>query len=219
MAKKKVYIGLITKGKRKGRKGFVSLENWIKQNKEKIVSGEIVLTDTESKVFRKVVKNEKISLKAELRFRYKGKFLNSEQQKFLTKQLKQLDKPFTQENINEYFEKEIFYTYSSLEVTDIIMNHDGEVKINGETMDKASAIVEFNELNNENYIEWSDQLEIRPTDIFFIIYDATFKPSTKTLDIDTMVNDETRIIASDPEQAKKRKAEKAKQRRLDRKKK
>ena len=215
MPKNKVYIGIIPSGKRKGRKGFISIENWIKQNKQDPNFDTDQLTENESKVFKKILKNEKISLKAKSRFRYKGRFLNKEQQKYLTKQLSQLGKPFTQKNIDKYFEKEIFYTFNSLEVPDAILNHDGEVAINGEIMEKSAAIAEFNELNAENYLEWSDQLDIKPTDIFFIIYDATFKPSTKVLDIDTMVNDEGRVIISDPEEAKKRKAEKAKQKRID----
>lgn len=215
MPKNKIYIGIIPSGKRKGRKGFVSLENWIKQNKQDSNFDPDQLTENESKVFKKILKNEKISLKAKSRFRYKGRFLNKEQQKYLTKQLSQLGKPFTQKNIDKYFEKEIFYTFNSLEVPDAILNHDGEVAINGEIMEQSAAIAEFNELNAENYLEWSDQLDIKPTDIFFIIYDATFKPSTKVLDIDTMVNDEGRVIISDPEEAKKRKAEKAKQKRID----
>lgn len=193
----KRYIGKITKGKYKGRSGFVSQRDYIKQNKEKILSGELFPTASELKVFKQLEKNEKISIKAKGRLRYKGKFLNKFAENRIRKFLKKV--PLTQENINNAYEKALFFTFRSNEVADMINNHKGLVLLNGEAFQKAEAITEFDILNQENFREWADELEIDTAAIYFIVYDATYTPETKELDIDTMVNDADRVITSDPE--------------------
>lgn len=190
----KRYRGKITKGKRKGKQGFITQREWIKQNIIKPDFNESSLNTAELKEYNKILKNQKISLKAKLRPRIKGKFLNKEQTKFLKKKLKEFGKEFTQENVNFYVNYEIFFTFQSLHGTDLINNHNGEITINKKEFSKSDAIIEFDALNRENYKEWADTLEISKSEIWFIIYDAYYTPFTKVLNIDTMVNDQTRII-------------------------
>ena len=205
MAKK--YIGKITKGKYKGRTGFVSQKDWIKQNRDNINFDEAELNKEETKVFKQILKNEKISEKAKGRLRYKGKFINKEAETRIRKFLKKV--PLTKENIENAFEKELFFTFRSNEISDVLNDHKGPIKLNGEPFELPEAIIEFDTLNAENFEEWSEELDIDKSAIFFIVYDATYNPETKTLDIDTMVNDETRVVTSDPEIKKKRAEEKA----------
>lgn len=201
MAKKKIYIGKITKGKRKGKTGFVTQKDWLKQNNENILSGEIRLTESESKVFKRVQKSGS-------RLRYKGRFLNKEQQKYILKTLGDLGEEVNQTNINFWFEKELFFTIRSFEMSDALSNHKGIIQLNKIPFELSEAILEFDKLNAENYQEWSDILEIDKSAIFFIIYDALYTPINKTLNIITMIKDESRIVTSDPEIKAKRKAEK-----------
>jgi hypothetical protein len=206
MAQKK-YIGKITKGKYKGRTGFVSQKDWIKQNRDNINFDEAELNKEETKVFKQILKNEKISEKAKGRIRYKGKFITKEAETRIKKFLKKL--PLTKENIENAFEKELFFTFRSNEISDILNDHKGPIKLNGELFELPEAIIEFDTLNAENFEEWSEELDIDKSAIFFIVYDATYNPETKVLDIDTMVNDESRVVTSDPEIKKKRAEEKA----------
>ena len=198
MAKK--YIGKITKGKYKGRTGFVSQRDYIKQNKESFLSGEIFPTKEEEKILKQITKNEG-------RLRYKGKFITKEAETRILKFLKKL--PPTKENIENAFEKSLFFTFRSNEISDILNEHKGPILLNGEHFELAEAIIEFDTLNAENFEEWSEELGIDKSAIFFIVYDATYTPETKALDIDTMVNDESRVVTSDPEIKKARAAEKA----------
>jgi hypothetical protein len=210
----KRYRGIITKGKRKGKQGFITQREFIKQNINSITFDTAELNESESKIYKQILKNEKISAKAKERFRFKGKFLNKEAQKFIKKQLDVLGKPYTQENIDLVMNDEIFFTFRSLEISDVLMNHKGPIQLNGEEFSLEEAIVEFDILNQENYREWADKLDIDEGAIFFIIYDATYKPITKVLNIDTMVNDETRVITSDPKTKANRKAEREAKRKL-----
>jgi hypothetical protein len=211
----KRYRGKITKGKRKGKQGFVTLREWIKQNIVKADFNESSLNAGELKEYNKILKNQKISLKAKQRVRIKGRFLDKEQNKFLRKTLKDLGKEFNQKNVDEYYKNEIFFTFQSWFISDVINDHKGSIQLNGKEFNKTDAIIEFDILNKENYREWSDFLDIDEAAIIFIIYDATYNPFTKVLNIDTMVNDESRVVTSDPEIKAARKAaaaaEKAKQ--------
>ena len=198
MAKK--YIGKITKGKYKGRTGFVSQRDYIKQNKENFLSGEILANKEETKILKQITKNEG-------RLRYKGKFITKEAETRILKFLKKL--PPTKENIENAFEKSLFFTFRSNEIADVLNDHKGPILLNGEPFELAEAIIEFDTLNAENFEEWSEELGIDKSAIFFIVYDATYTPETKALDIDTMVNDESRVVTSDPEIKKARAAEKA----------
>jgi hypothetical protein len=211
----KRYRGTITKGKRKGKQGFVTLKDYIKQNVNNITFDPGELNPVELKEYKKLLKNKKISEKAKSRFRYKGRFLNKEQTKLIKKALDELGKPYTQENINEWYELEIFFTFRSIEVNNLLTDHKGPIQINGEEFNLEESIVEFDLLNAENYREWADQLDIDQGAIFFIVYDATYKPSTKILNIDTMVNDETRVVTSDPVTKKRRKEERELKRKLE----
>jgi len=204
----KRYRGTITKGKRKGKQGFVTKKDYLKQNKEAILSGEIRLNKDEAATFLKIEKTAN-------QLRYKGRFLNKEQTKLIKKALDELGKPYTQENINEWYELEIFFTFRSIEVNNLLTDHKGPIQINGEEFNLEEAIVEFDLLNAENYREWADRLDIDQGAIFFIVYDATYKPSTKVLNIDTMVNDETRVVTSDPVTKKRRKEERELKRKLE----
>lgn len=198
MAQKR-YRGKLTKGKRKGKQGFITQKEWLKQNITKPDFDEKSLTADEIKEYNKILKNQKISLKAKARPRIKGRFLNKEQTKYLKKIFKNTGKAFTQENVDEYLNNEISTTFQSLYVSDLINDHKGVVKLNGVEMSKDDAIIEFDVLNRENYREWADTLNIEISKIWFIIYDATYKPATQVLNIDTMVNDESRVIyKSDP---------------------
>jgi hypothetical protein len=191
----KKYIGKITKGKYKGRTGFVSQRDYIKQNREKFLSGEIFPNKEEEKILKQISKNEG-------RLRYKGKFINKEAEARIKKFLKKL--PPTKENIENAFEKALFFTFRSNEIADVLNEHKGPILLNGEVFELPDAIIEFDTLNKENFREWADELEIDESAIFFIVYDATYTPETKELDIDTMVNDESRVVTSDPETKKKR---------------
>jgi hypothetical protein len=203
MAQKR-YRGKITKGKRKGKQGFITQREYIKQNINNINFDPAELNESERKIYKQILKNEKISAKAKQRIRIKGKFLNREQTKYLKKVLKDLGKEFTQENVDLYINNEIFFTFQSLNITDVINDHNGIIKINGKEFSKSDAIIEFDTLNRENYREWADTLKISQSEIWFIIYDAYYTPLTKVLNIDTMVNDQTRIIFnSKPQNAAK----------------
>jgi hypothetical protein len=184
-----------------------SQKDWIKQNRDNINFDEAELNKEETKVFKQILKNEKISEKAKGRLRYKGKFINKEAETRIRKFLKKV--PLTKENIENAFEKELFFTFRSNEISDVLNDHKGPIKLNGEPFELPEAIIEFDTLNAENFEEWSEELDIDKSAIFFIVYDATYNPETKTLDIDTMVNDETRVVTSDPEIKKKRAEEKA----------
>jgi hypothetical protein len=194
----KRYRGKITKGKRKGKQGFVTLREYLKQNIIKPDFNESSLNAGELKEYNKILKNQKISLKAKQRVRIKGRFLDKEQNKFLRKTLKDLGKEFNQKNVDEYYKNEIFFTFQSWFVSDVINDHKGPVQLNGKEFSKTDAIIEFDILNKENYREWSDFLNIDEAAIIFIIYDATYNPATQVLNIDTMVNDESRVVTSDP---------------------
>jgi hypothetical protein len=198
MAQKR-YRGKITKGKRKGKQGFITQREYIKQNINNINFDPAELNESESKIYKQILKNEKISAKAKQRPRIKGKFLNKEQTKYLKKVFKDTGKEFTQENVNLYLNNEIYFAFQSLYITDVINDHKGIVKINGKELSKSDAIIEFDKLNRENYREWSDTLGINQDKIFFIVYDAYYTPATQILNIDTMVNDQTRIITSPPQ--------------------
>jgi hypothetical protein len=203
MAQKR-YRGIITKGKRKGKQGFVTQREFIKQNINSITFDPAELNESEQKIYKQILKNEKISAKAKARPRIKGKFLNKEQTKYIKKTLKETGKDFNQQNIDELLNNELFFTFQSLNITDIINDHNGIIKINGKEFSKSDAIIEFDTLNRENYREWADTLKISQSEIWFIIYDAYYTPLTKILNIDTMVNDQTRIIFnSKPQDAAK----------------
>lgn len=202
----KRYRGKITKGKRKGKQGFITQREWIKQNVDSITFDAAELNESETKELKRLQKNLKISEKAKQRVRIKGRFLDKEQNKFLRKTLKDLGKEFNQKNVDEYYKNEIFFTFQSWFVTDVINDHKGPIQINGKEFSKSDAIIEFDILNKENYREWSDFLDIDEAAIIFIIYDATYNPATQVLNIDTMVNDESRVVTSDPEIKAARKA-------------
>jgi hypothetical protein len=209
MAQKR-YRGKITKGKRKGKQGFISQKEFIKQNINNITFDPAELTESEQKVYKQILKNEKISAKAKQRPRIKGKFLNKEQTKYIKKTLKETGKEFNQQNVDELIKNDLFFTFQSWFISDVINDHNGIVQINGIEFSKSDAIIEFDTLNRENYREWAEFLEIAPTAIIFIVYDATYNPLTKILNIDTMIRDQTRVVTSDPEILKARKKEKQK---------
>ena len=190
----KRYRGKITKGKRKGKQGFITQREWIKQNVDSITFDAAELNESETKELKRLQKNLKISLKAKQRIRIKGKFLNKEQNKYIKKTLKERGKDFNQKNVDELLTDELFFTFQSLHITDLINNHKGGIQINGIDFNKSEAINEFDTLNRENYREWADTLKIKISDIWFIIYDAYYIPLTKVLNIDTMVNDQSRVI-------------------------
>lgn len=209
MAQKR-YRGKITKGKRKGKQGFISQREFIKQNIDSITFDPAELNESETKEYKRLLKNQKISAKAKERPRIKGRFLDKEQSKYIKKTLKETGKEFNQKNVDELVKNDLFFTFQSWFVTDIINDHKGIVQINGIEFSKSDAIINFDVLNRENYREWAEFLDITQTAIIFIVYDATYNPLTKILNIDTMIKDETRIVTSDPEVLKARKKEKQK---------
>jgi len=206
----KRYRGKITKGKRKGKQGFISQREFIKQNIDSITFDPAELNESETKEYKRLLKNQKISAKAKERPRIKGRFLDREQSKYIKKTLKETGKEFTQKNVDELVKNDLFFTFQSWFVTDIINDHKGIVQINGIEFSKSDAIINFDVLNRENYREWAEFLDITQTAIIFIVYDATYNPLTKILNIDTMIKDETRVVTSDPEVLKARKKEKQK---------
>ena len=194
MAKKqKIYIGKITKGKRKGKTGFVAFKDYVRQNIEDISPEN--LNKKELATYKKIVAGKQ---QAEKRVRIGGKFIPKDAEKRIKRFLEKSDLPPTKENILEGAKLRLFLTMRGNEINDIIENHKGTVLINGLAMTKPEAQVEYDKLNRMNIREWSQRLGIDEEKIFFIIYDTAYKQDTKEFYIFTKVSDQTRVISSPP---------------------
>ena len=194
MATKKVYRQKLLKVSIKAGPDSSVKEISSNKTKKKSFPVKIFPNKEEEKILKQIDKNEG-------RLRYKGKFINKEAETRIRKFLKKV--PLTKENIENAFEKELFFTFRSNEISDVLNDHKGPILLNGDIFELPEAIIEFDTLNKENFREWSDELDIDEASIFFIVYDATYNPETKQLDIDTMVNDESRVVTSNPEIKKK----------------
>jgi ribosomal protein S6/RNase P/RNase MRP subunit p29 len=192
MAKKqKIYIGKITKGKRKGKTGFVSFKDYVKQNIEDISPES--LNKKELATYKKIVAGKQ---QAGKRLRIDGKFIPKEAEKRIKRYLENEGLEPTKENILEGANIRLFLTLRGNEINDIIEKHKGTVLINGVAMTKAEAQVEYDKLNRMNIREWADIIGRDEDAIYFIVYNSAYKQSTKELTIYTNVIDEGRVIVS-----------------------
>jgi len=200
MAKKqKIYIGKITKGKRKGKTGFVKFKDYVKQNIDDISPES--LNKKEFETYRKIIFARK---QAEDRIRIDGKFISKQAEGRIKLYLKRNNNaPLTKENIKDAAKVRLQLTLRGNEINDIIQNHRGLILLNGVAMTKAEAQTEYDKLNRMNIREWSDIINRNEDAIYFIIYDSWYLIETKELNISTVVTDVTRVIISPIKNLKK----------------
>lgn len=193
MAKKqKIYIGKITKGKRKGKTGFVKFKDYVKQNIDEISPEN--LNKKEFETYRKIIFARK---QAEDRIRIDGRFIPKQAEARIKLYLKRNNNaPLTKENIKDAAKVRLQLTLRGNEISDIIDNHKGLILLNGIAMTKAQAQTKFDKLNRMNLREWSQRIDINEDSIYFIIYDSSYLVENKELNISTLVSDQTRVIFS-----------------------
>jgi len=200
MAKKqKIYIGKITKGKRKGKTGFVKFKDYVKQNIDDISPES--LNKKEFETYRKIIFARKQS---EDRIRIDGKFISKQAEGRIKLYLKRNNNaPLTKENIKDAAKVRLQLTLRGNEINDIIQNHRGLILLNGIAMTKPEAQTEYDKLNRMNIREWADIINRNEDAIYFIIYDSWYLIETKELNISTVVTDVTRVIISPIKNLKK----------------
>jgi len=200
MAKKqKIYIGKITKGKRKGKTGFVKFKDYVKQNIDEISPES--LNKKEFETYRKIIFARK---QAEDRIRIDGKFISKQAESRIKLYLKRNNNaPLTKENIKDAAKVRLQLTLRGNEINDIIQNHRGLILLNGIAMTKPEAQTEYDKLNRMNIREWADIINRNEDAIYFIIYDSWYLIETKELNISTVVSDVTRVIISPIKNIKK----------------
>jgi len=200
MAKKqKIYIGKITKGKRKGKTGFVKFKDYVKQNIDDISPES--LNKKELETYRKIIFAQKQSKD---RIRIDGKFISKQAESRIKLYLKRNNNaPLTKENIKDAAKVRLQLTLRGNEINDIIQNHRGLILLNGTAMTKPEAQTEYDKLNRMNIREWADIINRNEDAIYFIIYDSWYLIETKELNISTMVTDVTRVIISPIKNLKK----------------
>ena len=200
MAKKqKIYIGKITKGKRKGKTGFVKFKDYVKQNIDEISPES--LNKKEFETYRKIIFARK---QAEDRIRIDGKFISKQAESRINLYLKRNNNaPLTKENIKDAAKVRLQLTLRGNEINDIIQNHRGLILLNGIAMTKPEAQTEYDKLNRMNIREWADIINRNEDAIYFIIYDSWYLIETKELNISTVVSDVTRVIISPIKNIKK----------------
>lgn len=193
MAKKqKIYIGKITKGKRKGKTGFVKFKDYVKQNIDDISPES--LNKKEFETYRKIIFARK---QAEDRIRIDGKFISKQAEGRIKLYLKRNNNtPLTKDNILDALKDRLYLTLRGNEINDIIENHKGLILLNGIAMTKPEAQTEYDKLNRMNIREWADIIKREADAIYFIIYDSWYLGETKELNIITKVTDVTRVIIS-----------------------
>jgi hypothetical protein len=200
MAKKqKIYIGKITKGKRKGKTGFVKFKDYVKQNIDDISPES--LNKKEFETYRKIIFARK---QAQDRIRIDGKFISKQAEGRIKLYLKRNNNaPLTKENIKDAAKVRLQLTLRGNEINDIIQNHRGLILLNGIAMTKPEAQTEYDKLNRMNIREWADIINRNEDAIYFIIYDSWYLIETKELNISTVVTDVTRVIISPIKNLKK----------------
>jgi len=190
----KRYRGKITKGKRKGKQGFITQKEFIKQNIDSITFDVAELNKKELQTYKKIIAAKKQAAK---RIRIDGKFIPKQLEKRIKTYLKNNNNaPLTKENILDATKDRLYLTLRGNEINDIIDNHKGLILINGIAMTKAEAQTEYDKLNRMNIREWADIIEREADAIYFIIYDSWYLGETKELNIITKVTDVTRVIIS-----------------------
>lgn len=199
--------------KYKNKQGkFISREQFIKENindlspenlnaKELIEYSKIVQQEQKEKA--RLERNAKISEAAKKKVRIKGKFLTKEQEQRVKFELKKLSLDFTQKNIDKVLFKPLFFTSNSQKMDELLTNHKGTITINGKKVTLSEAIEKFEVEHKINCIEYAKNNNMKPQDIFLIIYDLIFDPVTKNLELNTNVEDENRVIISQKKTKKK----------------
>jgi hypothetical protein len=199
--------------KYKNKQGkFISREQFIKENfndlsPENLNAKELIeyskIVQQEAKERARLEKNAKISEAAKKRIRIKGAFLTKEQEQRTQFELKKLGLEFNQKNVDKVLFKPLFFTSNSQKIAELLTNHKGTITVNGQTVTLSQAIEKFELEHKINCIEYAKNNDIKPQDIFLIIYDLIFNPITKNLELNTNVEDENRVIVSEKKPKKK----------------
>jgi hypothetical protein len=164
-------------------------------NKKQLQKYQTVFTEFQKKEKRRET-NAKISAKAKNRIRVNGRFISKEETQRINFFLEKSNLTFNQQNVNLAAAKTLFFTANNETMISRIFDHKGTVSIDGVTITKAEAVEKFEKANNLNRIEWAGRLNINPTDIYLLVYDLQFNPSTRNLNINTVITDEGKVVKS-----------------------
>ena len=162
-------------------------------NKKQLEKYKTVFQEFQKKEKRRET-NLKISAKASKRIRVNGRFISKEETQRIKFFLEKLTLPFTQENVNFAKSKTLVFTANNDSMAAKINDHKGTVSIDGVTMTKSEALAKFDERNNLNRYEWAGRLEMNPSDIYLLIYKLQFDPTTRNLNIITVIDDKSMLI-------------------------
>ena len=162
-------------------------------NKKQLEKYEIVFKEFQKKEKRRET-NLKISAKASQRIRVNGRFISNEEKQRIKFFLGKLSLPFTQENVNFAKAKTLVFTANNDSMAAKINDHKGTISIDGVIMTKSEALAKFDERNNLNRYEWAGRLEMNPSDIYLLIYKLQFDPTTRNLNIITVIDDKSMLI-------------------------
>jgi hypothetical protein len=143
---------------------------------------------------KRAATNLKISTKAKERIRVNGRFISKEETQRIKFFLEKTNLPFNQQNVNLAKAKTLIFTANNDSMAAKINDHKGTVSIDGVIMAKSEAIAKFDERNNLNRYEWAGRNEISPSEIYLLIYKCEFDPTTRNLNIITVIDDNSMII-------------------------
>jgi len=143
---------------------------------------------------KRAATNLKISQKAKERIRVNGRFISKEETQRIKFFLGKLSLPYNQQNVNLAKAKTLIFTANNDSMAAKINDHKGTVSIDGVIMAKSEAIAKFDERNNLNRYEWAGRNEISPSEIYLLIYKCEFDPTTRNLNIITVIDDNSMII-------------------------
>jgi hypothetical protein len=162
-------------------------------NKKQLEKYKTVFQEFQKKEKRRET-NLKISAKAKNRIRINGRFISKEETLRIKFFLEKLPLPFTQENVNFAKAKTLLFTANNDSMAQKINDHKGSVSLDGVIMTKSEALAKFDERNNLNRYEWAGRLEMNPSDIYLLIYKLQFDPTTRNLNIITVIDDKSMLI-------------------------
>jgi len=162
-------------------------------NKKQLEKYEAVAKEIQAKE-KRAQTNAKISAKAQQRIRVNGRFISNEEKQRIKFFLQKAGLPYNQQNVNFAKAKTLVFTANNDSMAAKINDHKGTVSIDGVIMSKSEALAKFEQQNNLNRVEWAKRQNMNPSDIYLLIYKLQFDPTTRNLNIITVIDSKSDII-------------------------
>lgn len=162
-------------------------------NKKQLEKYEAAAKEIQAKE-KRAQTNAKISAKAKERIRVNGRFISKEEKQRIKFFLDKGGLEYNQQNVNFAKAKTLVFTANNDSMAAKINDHKGTVSIDGVTMTKSEALAKFEQQNNLNRVEWAKRQNMNPSDIYLLIYKLQFDPTTRNLNIITIIDSKSDVI-------------------------